>query len=98
MTDKTNPNILLMEQVNRHLRSVTEVLFELTSEAMPFREQFRAHVRRAQQCIVQAEAELSGCAEGALTEVVMYCLARIQLAATNLNTAVAAYRAAWAST
>lgn len=96
--DQINHNLALMNQVSQHLGVVADAILALTSDDPLSRGDFRACVRSAQHCITQAEAALTKGMEGALNDVIMYCLARIQLAATNLGTAVAAYRAAWAST
>lgn len=60
------------------------------------REQFRETLCRAQESLSAAEDIILG--SSLSLDLAMFLMARVQLAATNLNTAVAAYRASWAST
>lgn len=84
--------------VDQHIGFVTDAIIALTSEDMLNREQFRACVRTAQHNLFRADAEVRKAIETMPPHASAYLLARIQLAATNLNTAVIAYRASWAST
>lgn len=82
--------------LNAHLNDVNEACEILPADPPLTREQFREALCRAQEAISAAEDIILG---SALTlDLAMFLMARVQLAATNLNTAVIAYRAAWAST
>lgn len=82
--------------LNAHLNDVNEACERLPAEPMLNREQFRETLCHAQEALAAAEDIVLG---SSLTlDLAMFLMARIQLAATNLNTAVAAYRASWSST
>lgn len=83
--------------VDQHLSTVADAIRALISEDMLNREQFRAAVRTAYRCLVEADTALKRDCR-MLDAPFAQLQARVQLAAINLNTAVAAYRAAWSST
>lgn len=84
--------------VDQHLGFVADACLALTSEDMLNREQLRACVRTAQRNIHEASQVILNAVVTMPPHASAYLQARVQLAATNLNTAVAAYRAAWSST
>lgn len=96
MTDPTIQQAIV--RINEHLGVVADVIRALTSDEMFHREAFRAAVRSGYRCLTEAEIALAQNIEHMSPHGGLYLQARIQLAATNLGTAVAAYRAAWAST
>lgn len=75
------------KQIAEHLGFVADAILALTGDEMLTREQFRMCVRTALRNLAEAE-RWAGASDQS----------RVHLAATNLNTAVAAYRASWAST
>jgi len=96
MTTPTIPQAIT--RINEHLSVVADVIRALTSDEMLHREALRAAVRSGYRCLVEAEIALAQNIESMTPHGGLYLQARIQLAATNLGTAVIAYRASWAST
>ena len=82
--------------MNAHLNDVNEACERLPADPPLNREQFRETLCHAQEALAAAEDIILG---SSLTlDLAMFLMARIHLAALNLNTAVIAYRASWAST
>lgn len=85
-----------MQDLNAHLICAAQACIRLPAEPPLPREQFRATLADAQRSLLAAECIVGEMDLNADTAAVF--MQRVQLAATNLNTAVVAYRASWAST
>lgn len=85
-----------MQDLNADLSCVAKICLVLPAEPPLNREHFRAALIEGQRALIRAERIVGEMDLNADTAAVF--MQRIQLAATNLNTAVIAYRASWAST